>query len=217
MIKAKRIQTLPALGLLGLLTFSHWGYAQSKLEIGIRFAPQATSFRYQTPSPIQDFLKLTPHYFRVRTAQGLGVLYHPYKRWSVGADVLYSLQGGGYESRRTNVNYLKMPLWLGYNGSPDRRLIFNVQTGIAFAWLVSAKIKYADGEEIDIVRYANRTTWGVPLAVGLKYKILKTYYMNTQLFLYTDFESLSKTNPAFKVANYILPGIRFSIDQSVKK
>ncbi len=201
-----------AVGLAASLTC----YSQEKLEVGFRFIPQATSLLYKTPNPVGDYLKLTPYDFRVRTAQGIGAVYHPYKRWSVAADILYSLQGGGYESRKTNIDYLKIPFWLGYNALPHHKVIFNVQVGVDVAWVASAKMRYDDGQTINISPYVNRANWGIPFAIGAKVKVYKNYFLNTQLYLYMGCRSIAKTSSTFKVTDYILPGIRFSIDRSIR-
>jgi hypothetical protein len=189
--------------------------AQSTWQIGIRIIPQSTTLRYDTGFPVQDFLKDTPYYSRVRAAFGIGVVYQPFPRWSIGADLLYSMQGGGYEERRTNLNYLKIPLWLGYSASADRKVQFNVQAGIDATYLVRATMRYRDGETVNIARYLNRTNWGPGLALGTKFKVGEQYTLNTQLLLYTDIRSLSKTDTAFGAHNYILPGLRLSLDRGL--
>ena len=188
--------------------------AQGTWQVGVRFSPQAPTFRYETGFPLQDFLKDAPSYFRVRTAQGIGFLYQPHDRFSIGADILYSLQGGGYASRKTNLNYVKLPIWIGYAASSARKLVFNLQTGVDVAYLTKATLHYSDGETVDIARYVNRTNWGASVAIGLKFRVYQLYWLNTQVMLHTDVKSLSRTNPAFGVHNYILPGIRISLDRA---
>lgn len=202
----------------GFVLFSTVSYSQNKVEVGLRFIPQATTFRYTSGAgALADFLKVTaPYYSRVRIAQGIGVLYQPYKRLSLGADLLYSLQGGGYEQRKTNVNYLKLPLWIGYNSSCKRRLIFTVQSGIELSYLLAAKVKYQDGESTEISHYVNKASLGIPFAIGAKFRILNSYFVTTQLYLYSDITSLASTNNSFGVYNYIYPGIRISINQDLK-
>lgn len=202
--------------LLSVSLSSSLCYSQSKLEVGVRFIPQATTFRYtQGVGPIVDFLKASsPYYFRIRTAQGIGLTYNPIQRLRLGADLLYSLQGGGYEARKTNLNYLKLPLWFGYNSAANRRLIFTVQTGIELSYLVSAKMKYEDGEPVDIRHYLTKTSWGIPLAMGVKFKVYQSYLITTQLYLYSDLNTLAKTNTVFGAYNYIYPGLRICIDQN---
>ncbi len=203
---------------LGLCLLSPVVYSQNKAEIGLRFTPQATTFRYTSGGGIlADFLKATaPYYFRVRTAQGMGILYQPYKRLSLGADLLYSLQGGGYEQRKTNVNYLKLPLWIGYNSSGRRGIIFTIQSGVELSYLLSAKVKYQDGKSTDISEYVNKTSLGIPFAMGVKFRMGHSYFVTTQLYVYSDITSIASTNSAFGVYNYIYPGIRVSIDQNLK-
>ncbi len=204
---------------LNLLLFSSVCYSQNKIELGVRFIPQATTFRYTLGipgvSPVLDYLKLSPYYFRVRTAQGIGILYNPVQRIRLGADLLYSLQGGGYKERKTNLNYLTLPLWLGVNSKAKRRIIFTLQTGIQFSCLLSAKNKYTDGTSVNINHYVSRTSWGIPIAIGVKFKILHQYFITTQLYIYSDFSSIAKTNKQFGAYNYVYPGLRVSIDQSL--
>lgn len=208
---------------LSILLFLFGGFlschAQDKFQIGVRFIPQSTTFLYKTGVPLTAILKDAPYDQKTRFATGIGGLYYPFKsdRWSIGADLIYSRQGGGYKSRQTNLNYFKIPLWLGYNASPKHKLIFNFQLGIDVSLLVNAQMKYAGSESTDISSYVRKTNWGVPVAAGFKFKALKSYFINTQLFLYTDFQSLSKTNPSFGVQNYIIPGIRVSIDRVLEK
>ena len=212
-----QIKKILVLSCLGILCVSSGAHAQKGVQIGLRFIPQSTSLRYDTGFPLIDILKLAPYDQRWRTAQGIGVLYHPHERWSVGADMLYSLQGGGYKARRTNVNYLSVPVLFGYNASPRHRLIFNIQTGLDVAFLVRARMRYSDGTTLDISRYVNQTAWGIPFAIGFKYRVHRTYFLNTQLYVYSDLTSLTKTNDTYGVRNYILPGIRFTIDRNVGK
>lgn len=212
------MKSIVRIATFGLCLFSFAGFSQNKVEIGLRFIPQATTFRYTSGAgALADFLKVTaPYYSRIRTAQGIGILYQPYKRVSLGADLLYSLQGGGYEQRKTNVNYVQLPLWIGYNSSDKRKLIFTLQSGIELSYLLSAKIKYQDGESTDIRNYINTTSLGIPFAMGIKFRMLHTYFVTTQLYLYSDITSLASTNNSFGVYNYIYPGIRISINQDLK-
>jgi len=202
----------------GLLTGITICYGQNKVEVGIRFIPQVTTFRYtQGVGPIVDFLKVSaPYYHRTRTAQGIGITYHPSQRVGIGADILYSLQGGGYEQRKTNLNYMKLPLWVGYNSTSKRKIIFIVQSGIELSYLVSAKLKYPEGKPLDIHSYVNRTSWGIPFAIGAKFKVYQSYFLSIQLYVYSDISSLAKTNTVFGVYNYIYPGLRISIDRNLR-
>ncbi len=130
--------------------------------------------------------------------------------------MLYSLQGGGYEQRKTNLDYLKLPLWIGYNSSRKRKIIFTVQSGIELSYLVSAKLKYPEGRTLDIYSYVNSTNWGIPFAIGAKFKVYRSYFLSTQLYVYSDINSLAKTNTVFGVYNYIYPGLRISIDRNLR-
>ncbi|MEJ7644815.1 MAG: outer membrane beta-barrel protein [Chryseolinea sp.] len=197
-------------------------YAQSNVEVGIRFMPQVVALRYDYGvGSSYDFLKtalpgnFAPHYSRVRTSQGIGIVYNPVQKIRLAADLLYSLQGGGYEERKTNLNYIKVPLLVGYNASPNRKLIFIVQTGIELSYLTSATIKREDGEVTNIRNYLNKTTWGVPFAIGFKFRVLDAYFITAQLYLYSDFHTLSKTNKALGVYNYVYPGLRISLDRNL--
>ncbi|HEY0053853.1 MAG TPA: outer membrane beta-barrel protein [Pedobacter sp.] len=206
-----------ALAIFFLTALSDDLFSQPKWEVGFRIIPQSPSLRYKTPSPISDFLKLTPYYSRLRMAQGIGVVYHLHRRWSVAADIIYSMQGGGYKERKTNLNYFKIPVTIGYNARNSRKLVFNMQTGIDVNFLASAKLKYQDGQVEDIGKYLSKVSLGVPFSIGWKFKLSKSYLMNTQVYANTDFTSISKTDQSFKVNNYILPGIRFSVDQPLRK
>jgi hypothetical protein len=205
------------LAILLLTALSHDVFSQPKWEVGIRLIPQSPSLRYKTPSLISDYLKLRPYYFRLRMAQGVGVAYHPHNRWSIAADLIYSMQGGGFKERKTNLNYFKIPVMIGYNARNSRKLIFNMQAGIDVNFLASAKLKYQDGETEDIGKYLNKLSLGVPFAIGWKFRLSKFYLINSQVYANTDFTSISSTNQSFKVSNYIMPGIRFSIDQPLRK
>lgn len=204
---------LPGCLALGAALYAPPCAAQSTWQIGLRIIPQATSLRHETGFPLLDFLKIVPYYFRVRPALGLGVVYQPYKHWYIGADLLYSMQGGGYEARRTNINYLKVPLWLGYSAADRRKVMFNLQAGLDVAYLVRATMHYQDGETVNIARYVNRTTWGPTMAIGAAVHLGEGYRLNTQLLVATDVRTLSRTEPSFGVHNYILPGLRFSLDR----
>jgi hypothetical protein len=215
-----RMKSILTLTVFGLLTVSSIGHAQDKrdkIEIGLRFIPQATTFRYtQGVGPIVDFLKISaPYYQRIRTAQGVGLTYNPLQRLRLGADVLYSLQGGGYEQRKTNLNYLKIPFWIGYNSTVRRRIIFTIQSGVELSYLVSAKMKYPEGKPVFISHYVNRISLGIPFAMGIKFKVYRSYFLSVQLYVYSDLNTLAKTNNTFGVYNYVFPGLRMSVDQSL--
>ncbi len=205
--------------LLSLFFTASMGYSQSKFELGVRIIPQATTFRYSSGipevSPALDYLKLSPYYFRVRTSQGVGIVYNPVQRLRLGADLLYSLQGGGYKERKTNLSYLNLPLWLGFNSKAKRKLIFTIQSGIQFSCLLRAKNKFGDGTSTNISHYVSRFTWGVPFSMGMKFKVHQTYFMTAQLYVYTDFFPIAKTNASFGVYNYVYPGVRICIDQNL--
>ncbi|MEO6230947.1 MAG: outer membrane beta-barrel protein [Ferruginibacter sp.] len=200
-----------------LFTVATGCFGQSKVELGVRVILQRTTLRYTSGvGAAADFLKINaPYYSRWRTALGVGIVYNPLKKVRLGADLLYSLQGGGYEERKNNLNYIKLPLWIGYNASPNRKLIFSVQSGIELSYLVRAKIKYATGEKADIRQYVNKISLGIPFAMGVKFKVSSSCYLTTQVYLYTDVNTLSKNNKTFGAYNYIYPGLRIAIDRNL--
>lgn len=190
-------------------------YAQRKFSAGVRFLPSATMFRYDTGVPIADFLKIAPHYSRLRTAQGVGVTYHPARKLHVGADLLYAFQGGGFKQRRTDLGYMNAPLWIGYNTAPEKKVIFTVQSGVQLSYLVNAKLKYENGSSANIKSYFRKTTAGIPLAVGFKFRLASSYYLSTQLYVSSDVKSLSRTSKEFGVYNYVFPGLRIALDHNI--
>lgn len=201
--------------IISILLLSPCGYAQNKLSAGLRFLPSATMFRYDTGIPIADFLKIAPHYSRIRTAQGVGISYNPIRKLNVGADLLYAFQGGGFEQRRTDLSYMNVPLWIGYNTAPEKKLIFTIQSGIQLSYLINAKLKYENGTSSNIAPYLHKMTIGVPLAVGFKFRLTPLYYLSTQLYLSSDLKSLSRTNKEFGVYNYVFPGLRIAFDRNI--
>ncbi|MGN7889853.1 outer membrane beta-barrel protein [Dyadobacter endophyticus] len=201
--------------IISLLFLCQCSYAQSKLSAGVRFLPSATMFRYNTGIPIADFLKIAPHYSRIRTAQGVGITYNPSRKLNVGADLLYAFQGGGFEQRRTDLGYMNLPLWIGYNTAPDKKLIFTIQSGIQLSYLINAKLQYENGTSANIAPYLHKMTIGVPLAVGFKFRLTPSYILSTQLYLSSDLKSLSRTSKAFGVYNYVFPGLRIAFDRNI--
>lgn len=192
-----------------------YSYAQSKLSVGVRFLPSATMFRYNTGIPIADFLKIAPHYSRIRTAQGMGITYNPVRKLHVGADLLYAFQGGGFAQRRADLNYINLPLWVGYNTAPEKKMIFTIQSGIQLSYLINAKLRYESTPSVNIAQYLHKTTFGVPLAVGFKFRLAPSCYLSTQLYLSSDLRSLSRTNKEFGVYNYVFPGLRIALDRNI--
>ncbi|MGG7664138.1 outer membrane beta-barrel protein [Dyadobacter sp. BHUBP1] len=201
-----------------IISFLHLGphgFAQNKLSVGVRFMPSATMFRYDTGIPIADFLKIAPHYSRIRTAQGLGLSYNPTRKLNVGCDLLFAFQGGGFEQRRTDLGYLNLPFWVGYNTAPEKKLIFTIQSGIQLSYLTQAKLSYEHGASANITPYLRKTTMAVPFAAGFKFKLTHSYYLSTQLYLSSDLKSISKTNKEFGVYNYVFPGLRIALDHNI--
>lgn len=195
--------------------------AQSKLELGIRLMPQLTGIRYDYGLSKTDNLLRTlfpkeaaPRYIRFGVAAGVGVTWNPLKRLRFGADLLFSGKGGGFKERKTNLNYLEVPLWIGFNSLPSRKLVFTFQTGIGCSLLIGAKMKYSTGETVRIVNYVNRTSWGIPLAIGVRFRIHSTYFLTTQLYVYSDLSTLSRTNEVFDARNYVYPGLRLTLDRN---
>ncbi len=201
-----------------IVSFLHLGpcsFAQNKLSVGVRFLPSATMFRYDTGIPIADFLKIAPHYSRIRTAQGLGLSYNPTRKFNLGCDLLFAFQGGGFKQRRTDLGYLNVPLWIGYNTAPEKKLIFTIQSGIQLSYLAYAKLRYEHGASANITRYLRKTTIAIPFATGFKFRLAPSYYLSTQLYLSSDLKSISKTNKEFGVYNYVFPGLRIALDHNI--
>ena len=201
--------------IVSFLHLASCGLAQNKLLVGVRFLPSATMFRYDTGIPIADFLKIAPHYSRIRTAQGLGLSYNPTRKLNVGCDLLFSFQGGGLEQRRANLGYLNVPLWVGYNTAPEKKLIFTIQSGIQLSYLTHAKLSYENGVSTNITPYLRKTTIAVPFAAGFKFRLRPSYYLSTQLYLSSDLKSISRTNKEFGVYNYVFPGLRIAFDHNI--
>ncbi|RKH64690.1 PorT family protein [Corallococcus llansteffanensis] len=189
--------------------------AREGVQLGVRFVPQSTSLLYDTGYPLLDFLKVAPHDTRLRTAQGLGVLYHPWEHWSLGADLLYSRKGGGFASRQVDLDYLEVPLWLGFNTSSSNRLMFNVQAGLEVGYAVRRQLRSTGGTSTDLSDSVDRVAWGVPVAVGVRCRLFAAYSVNAQLFVSAGLGSLVRTNPTLGVRNYVFPGLRLSVDREL--
>ncbi len=190
-----------------------------KWGVGIRFIAQATTFRYRQDIPtlpaLLDYLKISsPYYFRVRTAQGLGVTYQALPRLRLGSDLLLSLQGGGYQPRKTNLTYLTLPVWIGYATRADRKVGFCIQSGIQFSYLLAGRIRYGDRTSISVRDQLSTISWGVPVALGACVRLNRTH-MTAQLYVYSDFTTLARTNIRFGVYNYVYPGLRITLDQTI--
>ena len=188
---------------------------QPSWELGGRLIPQSPKFMNAPSSG--EYILLDPivnrRGFRVRPAVGIGVTYYLAERWTISGDLLYSAQGGGYPRRKTNTNYLKMPLWLGYSAHRQRNLIFTTQLGIEYGYLLKATLvdDFSDRRE-DVSAYLRRGYTGVAWAIGLKkYLFDHTYAIGMQLYLSSGLTNINRQG-ALIVRHLLTPGLRITFD-----
>lgn len=201
---------------VGLSTIGfHTSRAQILLEAGVRVIPQSSKF--MNSSSTGDYLFADPiinrRGFRVRPAVGVGAMHYMAQHWTIGLDLLYSPQGGGYQRRRTNTNYLKIPLWLGYSAHRKRRLVFNTQVGIEYCYLLNAVLidDFAD-QKSDVRSYVRRDYIGIAYTIGLKkYLYNNTRAVNLQFYMSYGLTNINREG-SLVVRHLILPGLRITID-----
>ena len=188
---------------------------QSSWEMGIRLIPQSPKFM-NAPSSGEYILHdpiINRRGFRIRPAVGIGATYYLAEHWTVSGDLLYSPQGGGYPRRKTNTNYLKMPLWLGYSAHRQRNLIFTTQLGIEYGYLLKATLAddFSDRRE-DVSAYLRRGYTGVAWAIGLKkYLFDHTYAIGVQLYLSSGLTNINRQG-SLAVRHLLVPGLRITFD-----
>lgn len=130
--------------------------ASAQTFFGIKAGMNASEFHY----PDQDYMtKIGFH------AGGLAHI-HINENWGVQPEVMYSLEGAKIEAEpddvRYNLHMINVPILAQYmfdNG-------FRIEAGPQVGFLISAKLKDANGEAQDLDEGYNTVTFSIPVGVG---------------------------------------------------
>jgi hypothetical protein len=160
----------------------------AQTELPIKYEAGIT-VGFNTPKFLNDHIIdfLVPKDFRIRLVLGSYIRHYPTKHFYLEYGMSLSGEGGGYNNRKTNLNYLKNQLSFGYTVMPYRKNIFYFGVTYNANMLLNAKSKDdLNHTSENIKKYFRQFYQGVGVAVGLKKRINQTDYirfnLSTQLY-----------------------------------
>jgi len=148
-----------------------------KYEAGITIGLNAPKFLNDN---IIDLL--LPKDFRIRPVLGGYIRHYPAKHVYLEYGLSFSGEGGGYNKRKTNLNYLRNQLSLGLTALPYRKNVFYLGVNYNANVMLNAKIKdNLNHTSENIGAYFKQFYQGVGLAIGLKKQISQTDFLRLDL------------------------------------
>jgi len=122
---------------------------------------------------------------------GVGTQYNFNGNMGIGLDVLYSLQGRKYDSAGKSYDqkndYIKIPVFLSYNSTPTKKIVFVGKLGPQLSILTSSKLNKDGLAKKDTRNRYKDITIGAVANAGLQFSIAKNLYLNTGLRFDYDF------------------------------
>jgi len=186
---------------------------KNHFELSLKYAIQKPF--YSVTSPI-DIIAVS-HDNRYRSRLSLGCRFYVFNKWFAEYNLAYSQEGGGYNAQYTNTNYLKNGINIGFSSNHNRRLIFELYTGVDLNLLLNSKFvnKETDFSE-NVTNFNNRFVVSFPfLGTGFKTKIYEQTFVSVHTFL-----SMSKYNVSSEentmVSQVIIPAFQIGISKFLK-
>ncbi|GAB4235590.1 MAG: hypothetical protein Tsb0034_09840 [Ekhidna sp.] len=201
------------LGLISVASYSQDHSVKKSIELKAHYSLQRPFYSVNIPL---DIVAL-PKDWRMRHAIGLDVRYYLGTRWFATYGTSFSQEGGGYSQQRTNANYWKNAVHLGYSAKQNRKLIFEMYTGLEHSILINAKFKDKNNGTVEnIEEYLSNSFVSIPLGIGLKSRVGKTYFFTMDVSAH--FGTYDASSQDFiKSAQIILPAFRFGISKFINR
>lgn len=177
-------------------------------EISVGYTLQCPVYSVNTPLDLglsQDMV------YRSRISAGLK--YYLTNKWHIDYAASFSQEGGGFKQQRTNANYLKNTICLGYSTRHSRRIVFSLFGGIDANMLINAhNINDYTKEREDISDFFYRLNLNYTAGLGFKTRIVRDLYFNFKTFISISPYNISRES-YIKVSQVIFPAFQFSISK----
>jgi Outer membrane protein beta-barrel domain len=165
------------------------GSAQKGFSLSVKATPQISSLQNEddNDNSILD-RKAT-----FNGSFGIGAGYNFTERLGFGTDVLYSLQGQRYKINgveiNQRVNYVKIPLYLSYNGDASKPISFIGKFGPQVSILANSKVTDKDDWELnpDTKDRYKDITFGAMASAGAQFRLDKKLFLFTTTRFDYDF------------------------------
>jgi len=187
--------------------------SKHKFEVGLNYAIQQPYYSLTTPADIIEI----PHQSRYRSRIGADIKYYVFNKWFFEFQTALSQEGGGFKEQYTNANYWKNGIYVGFCSNHNRRIIFDIYTGLDFNLLLNAKFKnnILDKSE-NVSDYYNRFVKSFPVfGLGLKTKIHDNLFIRAGVITsITDYKISPEENTY--VSQVIFPAFQISLTRYLK-
>ena len=182
--------------------------SKHKFEVSLNYAIQRPFYSLTPPADITAM----PHQARYRSRIGADIKYYVFNKWFFEFQTALSQEGGGFKEQYTNANYWKNGIYVGFCSNHNRRIIFDIYTGLDFNLLLNAKFKnnILDKSE-NVSDYYNRFVISFPvLGMGLKTKIHDNLFLKTSTYLsMTNYRISQEENT--NVSQIVFPAFQISL------
>jgi len=184
-----------------------------KFEVSSNFAIQRPIYSLTTPI---DIVAL-PHQARYRSRIGVGLKYYVFNKWFVEYQTAYSQEGGGFKEQNTNANYWKNCIYVGFCSNQNRKIIFDIYTGMDFNILLNALFRNTViNKSENVSDYYNRFGTSFPvLGMGFKTKIHENLFVKVSTFLSLTNYRISAEEYT-NVSQVIFPAFQISLSKFSK-
>jgi len=181
---------------------------KNKFELSLHYSIQRPFYSMTIPTDIIAF----SHHKRYRSCIGVGLKYYVFNKWFVGYQTAYSQEGGGFKEQYTNANYWKNGVYVGFCSNQNRRIIFDIYTGVDFNLLLNAKFKNSILETSENVsEYYNRFIISFPVfGIGLKTKIHENLFIRAGTYTSITNYKISPEENTY-VSQVIFPAFQISL------
>jgi hypothetical protein len=186
--------------------------APNKVEIGLLYAIQKPFYSVTNPADIV----LLKHDNRYRNKIGINLKYYPLKKWFVEYQTAYSQEGSGYKQQKTNANYWKNSVFLGYSTKHTKKIILDVFGGVDFNIFLNSKfINISNDTKLNVSNYYMKSNIGYTVGMGLKTKIDKSHYLRLSTFFSVSNSNISN-QPNIIQRQIIAPAYQLTFTKFIK-
>ena len=186
---------------------------KNNFEFSLKYALQRP---YYSVSNFFDIIAFS-HDKRYRSRISIGCRYYFFEKWFTEYLLAYSQDGGGFTNQFTNANYLKNSIYIGFASNQNKKIIFDIYTGLDFNCLInSCFVNKTSGFSENVNKLYNRFSIHFPvIGTGFKTKIFTNTFFSIQTYLSLSNYQISNQQNT-KVMQVIFPAFQVSISKFIK-
>ncbi len=185
--------------------------AQNKIEAGPIISLQSPKFLNESLLDITS-----SKYFRIRPSIGGFARYYMGRHFYTEYNLSYSFEGGGFKQRKTNLDFIRNEIFIGYTTLIEKRNSFSFKIGYTYCILTNAKlIDEHAGTKDDVSEYIQSYYNSFPIALNYKRQIKDNLFLNINMIAQLISKTVMEDSPLHS-GQILLPKLELGVSKLIK-